>query len=189
MSILDEVLASKNGAAVQQLGAQFGLRPEQVSSALGALMPALAAGFQREMSTESGLAGLVSALSGGQHQRYLEDPAILANPATTADGNAILGHVFGSKEVSREVAAKASQRTGIDSATLKKMLPLVAAIAMAAMSRKTKTTGGAPSNPAAAGGGLASMLGPLLDRDRDGSMVDDVAGMIGGFLGRQQGKS
>jgi hypothetical protein len=27
------------------------------------------------------------------------------------------------------------------------------------------------------------MLGPLLDRDRDGSMMDDVSGMLGGMLG------
>jgi hypothetical protein len=26
------------------------------------------------------------------------------------------------------------------------------------------------------------MLGGLLDRDRDGSMVDDVAGMLGGMM-------
>jgi hypothetical protein len=27
------------------------------------------------------------------------------------------------------------------------------------------------------------MLTPMLDRDRDGSVVDDVAGMLGKFLG------
>jgi hypothetical protein len=28
------------------------------------------------------------------------------------------------------------------------------------------------------------MLSPLLDRNRDGSIVDDVTGMLGRFLGR-----
>jgi hypothetical protein len=33
-------------------------------------------------------------------------------------------------------------------------------------------------------GGIVSMLTPLLDANRDGSVVDDVTGMIGRFLGR-----
>jgi hypothetical protein len=31
-------------------------------------------------------------------------------------------------------------------------------------------------------GGLSDMLGSMLDRDRDGSVVDDVASMIAKFL-------
>jgi hypothetical protein len=34
------------------------------------------------------------------------------------------------------------------------------------------------------GGGLMSMLTPMLDANRDGSIVDDVMGMLGKF-GRQ----
>ena len=33
------------------------------------------------------------------------------------------------------------------------------------------------------GGGLMDMLGPMLDTNRDGSMMDDVAGMLGKVLG------
>jgi hypothetical protein len=32
------------------------------------------------------------------------------------------------------------------------------------------------------------MIGPLLDRDGDGSMIDDVAGMVGGLLGSRKRK-
>jgi hypothetical protein len=56
-----------------------------------------------------------------------------------------------------------------------------------------KRAGGAPAGlpgglganlgAGAAGGGLLDMLTPMLDRDRDGSVVDDVAGMLGKFLG------
>ena len=181
MDILESILGAQNGKGVQQLATQFGLKPEQATSAVSALVPALAAGFQRNLSTESGLSGLVSALSSGKHQQYLENPAALADPASTTDGNAILGHVFGTKEVSRQVAATAAQRTGIDANILKKMLPLVAAMAMGGLSRqKPSAVGG--SIPAGAGAGLASMLSPLLDQNRDGSMVDDLVGMFGGAL-------
>jgi hypothetical protein len=43
--------------------------------------------------------------------------------------------------------------------------------------------GGVPTSLGANAGGVLDMLAPLLDRDRDGSVVDDLAGMVGEFLG------
>ena len=40
----------------------------------------------------------------------------------------------------------------------------------------------AVSGLGSAGGGVASMLAPLLDKNRDGSIVDDVSSMIGRFM-------
>ena len=179
MDILDTVTGARNGAAMDQLAKQCGLEPQQATAAVAALMPALANGLHREMAQPSGLAGLLGALSGGRHETYLENPAKLGEPATTADGNGILGHVLGSKEASRAAAAQAGEQTGIDPAVLRQMLPLVAALVMGGLSKQAKNSGGDPKQAA---GGLASMLGPLLDRDRDGSMMDDVAGMVGGFM-------
>src|SRR5690606_40425775 len=110
MNILDTITGTQNGAAVQQLASQFGLSREQTSDALGALLPALAAGLQKNMSSQDGLSGLISALSSGHHQKYLEDPTSLSDPNTRNDGNAILGHVLGSKDVSRAVADRKSTR-------------------------------------------------------------------------------
>ncbi len=183
MNILETILNAQNGQAVDQLGGQFGLSRDQTASAVAALVPALAAGLQRNMSSQDGLASLVGALAGGRHQEYLENPATLGAPGTTADGDAILGHVFGSKDVSRQVATRASQQTGIDSAILKRMLPLVAAMVMAGLSRQANAPGAGTRNPAAAGDSLISMLSPILDRNRDGSMIDDVLGSLGGLLG------
>ncbi|HEX6133519.1 MAG TPA: hypothetical protein VFZ24_06135, partial [Longimicrobiales bacterium] len=72
-----------------------------------------------------------------------------------------------------------------DPSTLKQMLPLLASLAMGALAKQKKgaTSGGAGAAPS---GGLAGMLEPLLDRDRDGSMVDDVGGMLGGLLNRKR---
>jgi hypothetical protein len=182
MNILETVLQSQGGGAVDKLASQFGLKPEQAQSAVAALLPAVAAGLQRNMATEPGMSSLLNALGQGRHQSYIDDPDTLAQPSTTADGNAILGHLLGSKDVSRTAAARASQQTGIDTGTLKKMLPLVAALAMGGLSKQTKAT----SDRAQAGAGLASMIGPLLDRDGDGSVANDVAGMLGGLFGRNR---
>src|SRR5262249_28088230 len=156
----------------------------QVSSALSALVPALAAGFQQHMSSPQGLEGMLSALGGGQHQRYVDDAAALAHPDTVTDGNGILGHIFGSKDVSRQVASQAATQTGLGEGVLKSMLPVVAAMMMGTMSKHVASAGASQGAAAPTGASLLGMLTPMLDSNRDGSMVDDVIGMLGKFTGR-----
>jgi len=184
MNILEAILGAQGGGATQQLGRQFGLDEAQVSSALGALVPALAAGVQKNMSSSQGLDGLLSALGGGQHQRYVDDVGTLNRPDTIADGNGILGHVFGSKEVSRQVASRAAAQTGIGESVLKNMLPVVAAMMMGTLSKQVAQPKVQHAGAQSGGEALLGMLTPMLDSNRDGSMVDDVIGMLGRFTAR-----
>ena len=189
MNILEALMAAQGGGAVKQLGQQFGLGDDQTSAALSALVPALAAGLAKNATREGGLEGLTAALSGGRHGSYLDDLGSLSRPETVADGNGILGHILGSKDVSRQVAAQAAASSGVGPDILKQMLPVVAAMVMGAMAKNAggrAATAGLPGGLGAnlgAGGGLLDMLTPMLDRDRDGSVVDDVTGMLGKFLG------
>jgi hypothetical protein len=183
MNIIDIIMNAQNGQAVRQIGSQVGLRDEQTASALNALLPALAAGLQRETRTPEGLAGLLSALSSGGHQRYLDNPGTLSDPATISDGNGILSHVFGSKDVSRAVASRAAAQSGIGADVMKKLLPLAAGLMMGALSRQ-KSAGLTPAGVGPRGGGLTEMLSALVDRDRDGSIVDDLGSMIGRAFSR-----
>lgn len=186
MNILDALLAAQNGGAVQQLGRQFGLDETQVTSALSALVPSLASGFARNATAQGGLDGLIGALAGGRHAGYLDNLGSLASPSTTADGNGILGHVLGTKDVSRQVAAQAAASSGVGADVLRKMLPVVAAMMMGALAKNAgggHVSAGLGGAPAGMGGGLLDMLTPMLDRNRDGSVVDDVTGMLGKFLG------
>jgi hypothetical protein len=181
MNILEAMLASQGGGATQQLGQQFGLDESQVSSALTALVPALAAGFQRNMSNQQGLDGLLSALGGGRHQQYVDEASALGLPGTIDDGNGILGHVFGSKDVSRQVASRAAAQTGIGADVLKSMLPVIAAMMMGTMSKHVSRPSALQEGLGSSADALLRMLPPMLDSNRDGSVVDDVIGMIGRF--------
>ena len=189
MNILESILAAQDGGAVKQMGQQLGLGNDQTMNVLSTLVPALAGGFQRNMQNPAGLESLMGALTGGQHSQYLENPTSLAG--AVGDGNGILGHILGSKDVSREVASRAAVQTGLDPGIIRQALPLVAALMMGAMARQgtgsamtagTAMPGGAMPG-ALPGGGLMSMLTPMLDSNRDGSIVDDVMGMLG-KLGR-----
>lgn len=178
MNMLEMLTSAGNGAAVRQIGSQLGLSEGQATSALSALLPALAGGVQRNAQTPDGLAGLAAALSSGRHQQYLDNPTTLGDASSIADGNSILGHILGSKDVSRQVATQASATTGIGADVLKQMLPMVAALMMGGLSQRN-AQGGSPLGAQAGGGGLMGMLGGLLDQNKDGSVLDDITGLLG----------
>jgi hypothetical protein len=183
MNILDTIMNAGNGAAVRQIGSQLGLDETQTTSALSALVPALSAGLRQNLQTPDGLSGLAGALSAGNHQRYVENPAVLGDPATVAEGNSILSHILGSKDVSRQVAVQTAAQTGLGPDVMKRMLPLVATLVMGAMSRHA-STGGPSSLTTGGAGGLLEMLGGALDANKDGSALDDITGMLGRTFGR-----
>lgn len=159
MNILDAIMQAQGGQMTQALGQRFGLDSGQTQSALEALLPALAGAVSQNVQQPGGLDALMGALGSGQHARYLDDPAAVGDPTTTQDGNGILGHLFGSPEVSREVASRASAQTGIGSDLLKQMLPVVAAMMMGGLSRGAAGGGGAQAADGGLGGALSGALG------------------------------
>jgi hypothetical protein len=181
MDLLSMILDQGGGSPVRQLAGNFGLNEDQAVAAITNLLPALGQGLARNAASSGGLESLLGALTAGGHQRYLEDPSMLGHEATVQDGNGILGHILGSKEVSRSVAQQAAEKTGIGVDILKKMLPVIAAITMGTLSRQAAgARGAAPSG--SAGGGLTDLLSQFLNSDRDGSILDNLLGMASKFF-------
>ncbi|MEO0615361.1 MAG: DUF937 domain-containing protein [Pseudomonadota bacterium] len=183
MSILETILNSGNGALVGQVANSLKLDKGKAGAAIAELLPALKGGIRRNVEQPEGLGALMSALQRGHHADYVEKPDLLSRAATITDGNAILGHLLGSKDESRKVAAEAASRTGVDVGTLKKMLPMVAAMAMGSLSKESKGSGALSSliagGASSAGAGL---LSSFLDRDEGGSAVDGLLGMARKFF-------
>ncbi|HFC53061.1 MAG TPA: DUF937 domain-containing protein [Gammaproteobacteria bacterium] len=179
MNILDTILQSQGGALVRQLAGTLGIDERSLQSVMGQVVPALARGIQRNAASQEGSSSLFDALARGNHQRYLERPESLADRETQLDGNAILGHIFGSKDVSRNVAGYAARETGVSTSVIKKLLPLLAPVVMGALSSRASSAG------MLSGGGSSSSLGTLgsfLDFDNDGSVVDDVLNIARRFF-------
>ncbi len=171
-NILDTLFADENKAVIDEVQKNFNLSEKETRAAVEELIPALSRGLQKNTENGQGMDDLLEALRTGSHKQYMEKPGTLSAPDTTKDGNDILGHIFGDKKVSREVANRASKTSGLSSTVLKKMLPIVASLVMGALSKKV--IGGSATNTRAGSGGL---LTSLLDGDRDGSIWDDVLGM------------
>lgn len=176
MNMMDMIMQAAGGQTAQQAGGSLGLDAQQSQQALAALLPAISSAMKRNTNDAQGLAGLLGALQNGQHSQYLDDPQVLQQNAQT-DGNAILGHLFGSKEVSRAVAGRASEQTGIDSSVLKKMLPMVAMMAMGGLAKQTQQNQGLQ-------GVLANAaMQQLMGGGVQGAPAKGIGSMIGGLLG------
>ena len=181
MNLMQMLLDGDGQRSTMQAGQQVGLDPQQTKMAMGALLPALSGALKRQAADPNQLQGLMSALQKGNHDRYLEDPQMMSRPETVQDGNAILGHLFGSKDMSRAVASRASEQTGLDTGILKKLLPLAATMVMGSMGRQSRQPdmqsmlmgmaakqmmGGASRGGGGMGGGLGNMIGGILGGGR-----------------------
>ena len=173
MNLLEMIMQSQGGASAQQAGNQLGLSQDQTQSAIAALLPAISSALKQNTRDPQGLAGLLGALQNGNHQQYIEKPELMGREETIADGNNILGHLFGSKEVSRAVAGRASQQTGIGDDILKKLLPMVATMAMGSLSQQTRQP---EVQQQFAGINVQQMLG-------GGPAAGGIGGLLGGLLG------
>jgi len=182
MGLADMLLNAHGGGATELLAQRFGISPEQAASAVSALAPALASGIQRNASSEGGLQSLLGALLGGQHQQYVDQAEALGRADTVADGNAILGHVLGSKDVSRQVASQAAAQTGLGADVLKQMLPVVAAMAMGVLSRHA-AAGGQETGEQSSLGGTLGTIGSLLGGGQGSSSASALVGILGRLMG------
>ncbi|MEP3628409.1 MAG: DUF937 domain-containing protein [Hyphomicrobiales bacterium] len=167
-NLFEMMMQAQDGGAMDTLGKQFGLSQEQTEQALELMMPAFSNGLKRNTSDPMALMNFMSALSSGRHQQYHDDPASAFRDEAMGEGNAILGHLFGSKDTSRAVADQVALASGIGPSILKKMLPVVASMVMGGLFKGTQ--------------GRASQGGGMMD-ELLGSFMEN---MMGGNMGRMQ---
>ncbi|RUT97806.1 DUF937 domain-containing protein, partial [Mesorhizobium sp. USDA-HM6] len=129
-SLFDIFAQAQNGSGMQALAQQFGLSQQQAQAAVQALLPAFSQGLQRNTADPYGMGAFMTAMASGQHAKYFEDATRAFSPQGVDEGNGILGHLFGSKDLSRAVAAQAAQATGLSQQVLQQMLPAMASMMM-----------------------------------------------------------
>jgi hypothetical protein len=157
LPLYDMLSNAGNGRAMDLLARQFKLSQEQAELAVEALMPAFSQGLKRNASDPYGVGAFLSALSTGQHAKYFEDMQRAFQPSGVEEGNGILGHLFGSKEVSRAVAKQAEAATGIGQEVLKQMLPVLASMIMGGIYKQS-------TEPQRAQSARSNPLGDMLEQ-------------------------
>jgi hypothetical protein len=168
LPLFDMIANAQNGNGIEALSRQFGLSQQQTRQAVEALMPAFSQGLKRNASDPYGMADFMKAMASGQHAKYFEDAARANSPEGVAEGNGILGHLFGSKDLSRAVAGQAAQTTGIGQNILAQMLPVIASMVMGGLFKQS--TGQMPG--AGSGGGTGGgLLGQIMEQMMRGGMA------------------
>lgn len=194
---ITDILAQMGG--LQSLAKELGVSPTQAKAGAEALIPAILGGFKKQAQAQptglEGLGGLLGQLGGGG----LLDNVLSPEPTDLGLGNAVLGQIFGSKDVSRTVAANAASQSGLDPSLIKKMLPILAMLVAGYMAKQNGAAQGAQaqgsgglggllggllgslgsSGGAARSGGAGGGLASMLDLNGDGNPLDDILNMAG----------
>ena len=176
---LTDILRSQGG--IDAIANQLGISPADAERGVGALLPSILEGMGQQAASASagsgaggGLADILTRLGGGA----LATNVVAPEPTEVDKGNTILGEIFGSKDVSRQVAGHAAQSTGIDPAILKKMLPILAMLAGGYLSSRSSQGGGG-----GLGGILGSVLGSIAGNQPGGGLGGGLGSILGSVLG------
>jgi hypothetical protein len=193
MSLLDSLMQELQGGGIDQLSRSTGLGADDVTKVVSGSLPVIMGALTRNSGTSEGAGALLAALDRDHDGSVLDDiTGFLGSGAGAADGAGILRHALGQRQGRVENAL--STASGVDPASVAKILAMVAPLVMGALGKAKRQQGLDPS-------GLASMLGQerevarqrspqsvdlltkVLDADDDGSVMDEVAQIGSSLLG------
>ncbi|WP_299765511.1 DUF937 domain-containing protein [uncultured Dokdonia sp.] len=199
MSGLLDLLNSPMGKQIiSGVSGSTGQSESDTGNLLSMAMPVLMGAMKKNVQTPDGAAGLMGALSGKHDGSILDNLGGLfqggVDESVQKDGEGILGHLLGGNRPTVENAL--SQKSGMDAGSVGQILKVAAPILMGVLGKQTKQAGVSDANGmnALLGGMLGgqpkenqSLISSLLDADGDGSILDDVAGMVLGGSKKQGG--
>ena len=188
----------KQTGALDSMSRELGIDSASAQAGATALLPAILGGFKKQAQPATGGMGGLMDVLGQLGGGGLLESLTSNNPTPTQPGNDVLGQIFGSKDVSRQVADHAAQTSGVEPSILRKMLPMLAMAVAGYMFSNRGGTTGAPAEGGilggllgkvfggALGGGNASAsaqggLGSLIDLNGNGNPLDDILGMATKF--------
>ena len=188
----DDIKQQLDPTTVGQMAQQLGVQNDQVQKAVDVGIPLLLSALTRNASSPEGAQSLSNALARDHDGSVLQNKQAVVQNYQQSDGSGILGHVLGDQEAPVETAI--TQASGVDAGALLKML---APIAMGVLGQVQRQQQLGPQDMAGAlqanqqqmqqqEGSLLNTVNALLDSNKDGSAIDEVAGMLGNFLNSQQ---
>ena len=206
MYSLQDLLGQQQGdEALDQISQTVGADPSSVNTAVDAALPAILGGLATNASTPEGAQSLDTALANDHDGSALNDLGGLANmifggqkaapPPRQADAGGILGHIFGANQ--GQVAQQVSEKSGLGLGQVAQILMMLAPIVMAYLGQQKQQQnvgadglggllggllGGAQPPQASTGNAMMDMASSMLDSDRDGSSLDDIASMAEKYM-------
>jgi hypothetical protein len=180
-----------NSDTIKQISQQLGVDEESTIGAIQAALPMLLGGLANSSSSQSGASALLAALDRDHDGSVLDDLAGYLDDYLSGRGAGILSHIFGAQEGAVERGV--SNASGLDLSKVGPLLMMLAPIVMGALGRARREQGieasdlpkelGAATQQTGGDHGLLGALSSMFDMNRDGSAVDDIAGMLSRAVG------
>lgn len=190
MSTILEMLNSDLGQKIiKGASSQTNAPQDKTSKVISMAMPLLLVAMKKNASESSGAKSLLNALQTKHDGSIINNIDSYfqggVNQEDLNDGEGILNHVLGSKKAQMENAL--SQKSGLDSNSVAQILKVAAPIVIGMLGKEAKNSNVTNENS------LTDILGnliggksqqeqslfhSLLDQDGDGSVIDDIAGML-----------
>ncbi len=175
MAALDDILKQ---LPVKDIARTLGVDRRTARAAVREGGQTILSGLHQETQTPEGAAALSQALSQHTGPKRVSSAADI----DTADGDNILGHIFGSEKdaVTQRLGASSAGAGGID---FGKLLPMLAPIIMNYIANRKSSSEQAGSGP-----DLGDLLGGLLSggsSGKGGFSLDSLGGLLGGLFGRK----
>ncbi len=208
--ILDFIKSDLGKKIVSGVADSTGNDTDKTSSVLTMGLPLLMKGMERNASSTDGASSLFKALETKHDGSILDNLGSLfnggVNEEVKQDGTNILNHILGAKQ--NGIMQVIGQKSGLDVSAVSNILKIAAPIVMGFLGKQKNAKGLSNSKDISnlIGGILGGsstkneqgFLEQILDSDGDGSVVDDVAGLlldntkksggVGGMLGGLFGK-
>ncbi|TYC11993.1 DUF937 domain-containing protein [Bizionia gelidisalsuginis] len=188
--ILDVLNSDLGQTIISGVAGSTGQDKDKTSSVLTMALPVLMKAMERNVATPKGAEGLMSAIQGKHSGGILDNLSDLfsggVDDNVKNDGDKILNHVLGSKK--RGVESIIGQKAGLDVGSVGQILKVAAPILMGIIGQQAQQKNVSSTNDLS--GLLGGLLGgndakeeqnfleKILDADGDGSVIDDVAGML-----------
>ena len=197
MNLLDIIKAHVGEENVNQLSSNLGEDKGNTLDAISKAVPVLVSAMARNTRSEEGANSLAGALDRDHDGSILDNIGSLISNPEASEGQGILKHVLGGKQNNAEKAV--SEKSGISLDSAIKIFQVAAPILMGMLGKKKReenldggglagmlgSLASSQEKDDEGGSGIGSMITGLLDRDGDGNVMDDIGGMIGGFLGNR----
>jgi hypothetical protein len=191
MDLMDILNNALNSDTIQQISRQLGVDEASTAGAIQVALPMLLGGLANSSASQSGAKSLLTALDRDHDGSVLDDLGGFLGDYLSGRGAGILSHIFGAQEGAVERGV--SNASGLDLNKVGPLLLMLAPIVMGALGRARLERGmdasELPRELSAAArqtGGTQGLLGALnsmFDMNRDGSAVDDIAGMLSRAVG------
>jgi len=171
-----------------ELAKSVGTTPDKVQKVTQLGLPTLLQGLTRNASTQEGAESLNRALDQHKDENVDDVKSYLSN-ADRSGGQKILSHIFPENE--ERVEKNLATQTGLKKNQVSGILSQIAPLLLAALgNEKTKSNvdssgiAGFLSNIASSSSnsGMMGEAADLLDKDRDGSFLDDAGSFFGKFF-------